>query len=107
MSRKVYFTFEYDDPYSGYDGGFAVVEADGYHEAVHAFEIFHPKRDGSSAVNCKQIYTDTEWETCPSLKYLKEKCRERITVEQVDCDFDCDGFMYEETIRYTRQILPE
>lgn len=80
---KFYFTYG-DSPAFPYQNGWTEVFAENKSFAIMAFERFHPKRPGSSFINCAIIYTEREWERtmmAAAGENFGHGCHERITVE--------------------------
>lgn len=101
---KRYFSYGTDPEYP-YQGGHTVVEAEDPELAERGFRRFHANRPGSPFVNCEGIYSEKNWQTSGMAEDPDCPCREKITVTLEDCDFDEDGFFYQETISYRREVL--
>lgn len=75
--NKYIFTFGYDD-----GGGWAEVFAENKTQAIEAFSLFHPRRDGFVA--CCTIYTESEFKRTHMCGFgnFNKRCVERITIER-------------------------
>lgn len=109
---KFYFTYG-DNPGFPYQDGWTEVIAEDRKWAVLAFEKFHAKRPGSTAVNCALIYSEYEWQNTQMAAFgenFGHGCHEVITMEteHVCNTWAPDKFQLvekEEKITYRRELL--
>lgn len=80
---KFYFTYG-ESPAFPFQNGWTEVIAEDRKWAVLAFEKFHPKRPGSTYVNCALIYSEREWwktQMAAMGENFGHGCHDRITME--------------------------